>query len=199
MIKLYHAPNTRSIRILWLLEELGIPYELERVQFQVPKVPFAQNTPYGKVPAIEDGDLAMCESGAILEYILERYGKGRLAPAVGAADRGHYLQWVHFAEATVLPPLGDVVRHTMFKPEPERIKSVADEGRMRATAALEVVERALEGKDYLLGAEFSAADVMMGLALWIARRLNSLDPKLTNVAAYLDRLEKRPAFQKALA
>jgi glutathione S-transferase len=199
MIKLYHAPLTRSIRILWLLEELGLPYQLERVAFEVPKKPFAQKTPYGKVPAIEDGDLAMCESGAILEYIVERYGEGRLAPPVGTAQRGLYLQWVHFAEATALPPLGEVVRHTVFKPEAERIPSVVEEARMRAAAAFEVVERALQGKPYLLGEDFSGADVMMGVTLLIARRLKSLDEaRFPNLAAYLARLEKRPALQKAL-
>jgi len=199
MIKLYHAPLTRSIRILWLLEELGIPYQLERVAFQPPKQPFSQPTPYGKVPAIEDGDLAMCESGAILEYILERYGNGRLAPAPGTPERGSFLQWVHFAEATALPPLGDVVRHTVFKPEAERIQSVVDDARGRATRGFEVVDRALEGRDYLLASGFSAADVMMGVTLLIARRLKSLDAGFKNLSAYLDRLESRPALAKALA
>src|ERR1041384_1272784 len=117
MIKLYHAPFTRSIRVLWLLEELGVPYELERVAFQPPKHPFSQPTPYGKVPAIADGDVEMIESGAIVEYGPERYGKGKLAPAPGSPERGPFLQWLHFAEATALPPVGDIVRHTLFKPE----------------------------------------------------------------------------------
>ena len=199
MIKLYHAPLTRSIRIFWLLEELGIPYELERVAFQPPAVPFSQKTPYGKVPAIEDGDVVMFESGAILEYVLERYGNGKLAPAPGSAERGAFLQWVHFAEATVLPPLGDIVRHTVFKPEAERVQSVVDDARVRLAHTLEVAERALEGREYLLASGFSAADVMMGVSLLIARRLKSLDPKLANLAAYLARLEQRPALQKALA
>ena len=199
MIKLYHAPLTRSVRIFWLLEELGIPYELERVDFQPPKVPFSQKTPYGKVPAIEDGDLAMCESGAILEYILERYGNGRLAPAPASPERAPFLQWVHFAEATALPPLGEVVRHTVFKPEAERVQSVVDDARARLTSTFAVVERALEGRDFLLASGFSAADVMMGVTLLIARRLKSVDSKFTNLATYLARLEARPALQKALA
>ena len=199
MIKLYHAPLTRSIRVLWLLEELGLPYELERVAFQPPAVPFSQKTPYGKVPAIEDGDVVMFESGAILEYVLERYGNGKLAPAPGSAERGAFLQWVHFAEATVLPPLGDIVRHTVFKPEAERVQSVVDDARVRLTRTLEVAEKALEGREYLLASGFSAADVMMGVSLLITRRLKSLDPKLANLAAYLARLEQRPALQKALA
>src|SRR2546430_3270887 len=110
MIKLYHAPMTRSIRIYWLLEELGdVPYELEIVRFAVPKVPFSQATPLGKVPVIEDGPVVMFESGAILEYILERYGKSPLAPPPRPASRSAYLQWVHFADGTLFPPLGEIV------------------------------------------------------------------------------------------
>jgi len=198
MIKLHHAPLTRSIRIYWLLEELGLPYQLEVVKFTPGKTPFAQATPYGKVPAIEDDGLTMFESGAILEYILERYGEGRLAPRIGTPQRGLFLQWVHFAEATALPPLGDIIRHTLFKPEPERIPAVVEDARIRAAATFAVVERALEGKPYLLGGEFSAADIMMGLTLLIARRVNVLDDRFPNLQAYLARLEARPALQKAL-
>ncbi len=91
MIKLYHATRTRSFRIVWLLEELGIPYELEKMAFVPPQTAFAQASPFGKFPAIEDGELTMFESGAILEYLIERYGNGRLAPAPGSALRGPYL------------------------------------------------------------------------------------------------------------
>ncbi len=198
MIKLYHAPFTRSIRVLWLLEELGVPYQLERVAFQPPKQPFSQPTPYGKVPAIEDGDVKMIESGAILEYVLERYGRGKLAPATGSPERGPFLQWLHFAESTALPPVGDIVRHTVFKPEAERIPAVVEDARARLDRTLEVVEKALDGRDYLLASGFSAADVMMGVSLFIMRRLKALDPKFTNLEAYLARLESRPALQKAL-
>jgi len=199
MIKLYHAPFTRSIRILWLLEELGVPYQLERVAFQPPKLPFSQPTPYGKVPAIEDGDVVMFESGAILEYILERYGNGKLAPAPGSPERGAFLQWVHFAEATAYPPIGTIVWHTFYQPEAERIPAVVTDARARLDRALEVVEKELAGRDYLLASGFSAADVMLGVSLLIMRRLQSLDPKFTKLAGYLARLEKRPALQKALA
>ena len=199
MIKLYHAPLTRSIRIYWLLEELGLPYELSIVKFTPGKTPFAQATPYGKVPAIEDGDVVMIESGAILEYILEKYGQGRLAPAPGTAARPAFLQWVYFSEATVLPPVGDIVRHTLFKPEPERIPAVVEDARARLGATFAVVEKALDGKPHLLGTDFSAADIMMGVTLHIARRLNSLEDRFKNLHAYLGRLESRPAFRKALS
>jgi glutathione S-transferase len=199
MIKLYHAPMTRSIRIYWLLEELGIPYELSLAAFTPAKMPFSQAVPWGKLPAIEDDGVAMFESGAILEYVLERYGNGRLAPKPGTPERAAFLQWVHFAEATATPPLGDIVRHTIFKPEAERIPAVVEDARARVASCLAVVERALDGKDYLLGAEFSAADVMMGATLLIARRLKAFDDRYPKLAAYLARLEARPALRKALS
>ncbi len=198
MLKLYHAPMTRSIRIYWLLEELGVPFELAVVPFTPPKLPFSQPVPYGKFPAIEDGEVTMCESGAILEYILERYGRGKLTPKPGTAERAAFLQWVHFSESVTMP-LGDIVRHTIFKPEAERIPAVVEDARARAAAGFSVVERALDGKPYLLGDEFSAADVMMGVTLLVARRLKVLDERFPLLGSYLARLEARPAFRKAVS
>ena len=199
MLKLYHAQLTRSVRIVWLLEELGIPYELATVAFRPPRHSFEQDTPTGKFPALEDGGLVMFESGAILEYVIEKYGNGRLAPAIGSPERGPYLQWVHFAEATAFPPIGDIARHTMFLPEAERIPQVATDGRARAKNALDVLERALAGKDYLVGEELSGADIMMGYFLMAARMLGLIGADYPNVSAYWDRLAARPALQKALS
>jgi len=199
MIKLYHAQLTRSIRILWLLEELGIPYELATVPFKPPRHSFEQDTPTGKFPAIEDNGTVMFESGAILEYLIEKYGKGRLAPPVGSPDRGPYLQWVHFAEATAFPPIGDIARHTMFLPEAERIPQVAADGRVRAENALKVLERTLAGKQYLVGNELSGADIMMGYFLMAARMFGVVSSELPNITAYWERLAARPGFQKALS
>ena len=110
MIKLWYAPLTRSFRVLWLLEELGLAYELKAVEFKIPSGRFfSQETPTGKLPTIEDGDLVLCESGAIVEYLVERYGEGRLAPPPGTSERGRYLQWIHMAESTVFPPVGVLV------------------------------------------------------------------------------------------
>jgi len=199
MIKLYHAQLTRSIRVLWLLEELGIPYELATVAFKPPRHSFEQDTPTGKFPAIQDGDLVMFESGAIVEYLIEKYGNGRLAPAIGSPDRGPYLQWLHFAEATAFPPIGDVARHTMFLPEADRIPQVAADGRVRAGKALDVLERGLAGRQYIVGNGLSGADVMMGYFLMAARMLGIAGERHPNVSAYWDRLAARPGFQKALS
>jgi glutathione S-transferase len=199
MIKLYHAQLTRSIRVIWLLEELGIPYELATVAFKPPRHSFEQNTPSGKFPVIEDGSLVMSESGAILEYLIEKYGNGRFAPAIGSPDRGPYLQWLHFAEATAFPPIGDVARHTMFLPEAERIPQVAADGRVRAKNALDVLERQLAGKDYVVGDALSGADIMLGYFLMAARMLGCVGAEHPNVAAYWERLSARPGLQKALS
>ena len=198
MIKLYHATRTRSFRIVWLLEELGIPYELDKMPFVPPQTPFAQASPFGKFPAIEDGELAMFESGAILEYVIERYGNSRLAPPLGSPLRGPYLQWLHFSEATAFPPIAEMIRHTTFKPESERIPAVVADARGRAQVTLGVLEKALGDKDYLIG-DFSGADVMMGFTLVAAKLLGALDDRFPNLQAYLARLEARPAFQKAAA
>ena len=201
MIKLYFAPRTRSVRILWLLEELGLPYELERVEFKPQgKRFFAQPTPLGKLPAIEDGDVVMSESGAIVEYVLERYGGGRLAPPVGSPERAAFLQWLHFSESTAFPPLGIVVWLTLYRDDAARHAELIADARARGATGLDVVERALAGRRYLLGDEFSAADVMMGFTLGAARLLGVLvDGKHPALHAYMARLEARPAFQKAVS
>jgi len=197
MITLYYAPRTRAVRVRWLLEELGLPHELRRVTFRPPTKPFTQDVPLGKIPVIEDGDVTICESGAIVEYILERYGEGPLAPTVGSPLRGEFLQWIHFAEATAFPPLGIIVWHTLFRQDADQVPSVITSARERADAALEFVEKALAGKTYLLGDDFSAADIMMAFTLAAARDLGVLDARYPLLSAYLARLEARPAFRRA--
>ncbi|HVO24082.1 MAG TPA: glutathione S-transferase family protein [Candidatus Margulisiibacteriota bacterium] len=202
MLKLYHSPRTRSVRIYWLLEELGVSYQLETLAFTpetLKTAAYLKVHPLGKLPAIQDGDLVMFESGAILEYVLETYGNGRLAPAPGSPARGAFLQWVHFAEATAMPPLADIAQHMLFKPEAERLPAVVADGQARVNAVLAALEIALTGKQYLLGSEFTGADIMMGYALLLVKWFGLLTQQYPNVTAYLARLEQRPALQKALS
>src|SRR5262245_32022870 len=200
MIKLYFAPRTRSVRVLWLLEELGVPYVLERVAFRPPaRNFFSQSTPLGKFPTLEDGDIVMCESGAIVEYVLERYGAGRLAPAIGRPERAAFLQWLHFSESTAFPPLGILVWLTLYRTDTENHAVLLDDARRRAAVGLEFVERELARHDYLVGNSFSAADIMMGFTLAAARLLGVLDERYPALNAYMTRLEARPAYQKAIA
>jgi glutathione S-transferase len=199
VIKLYHAPLSRSVRIVWLLEELGLPYELQTAALDPPAPkPFAQNTPSGKVPTIEDDGMAMFESGAILEYILEKYGNGRLAPKVGSPSRASFLQWIHFAEATLFTGLGNIAWHTRFKQDAETVADALRDYRSWAEAGLESLERHLSGKEFILGAAFSGADIMLGYTLLVARAFGVLTEDYPTVSGYLARLTDRPALRKAL-
>ena len=198
MIKIYHAPRTRSIRIIWLCEELGLPYEIVPIDFSpayraTPE--YRRLNPVGKVPAMSDGDFTMFESGAMVEYLLERYGKGRLRPAPGTPESGLYLQWSWFAEATFARPLGDIAQHTVVKPEAQRIAAVVEDGRVRALTCLDALEAAVPGGRYLVGEKFTAADIVMGYTLLLARWFNVLTPSnYPNVNAYFARLEGHPGF-----
>jgi glutathione S-transferase len=197
-MKLWFAPRTRSVRVVWLLEELGIPYGLERVTF-VPTASkfFAQATPTGKLPTLEDGGVVMSESGAILEYVLERYARGRLAPAVGTPERARYLQWLHFAESTAFPPLGILVWLTVYRKDAASHPALLEDARGRALQTFDHLEREFGDGPYLLGEAFTAADVMMGFTLVASRLLGVLGAQHPRLAAYLERLQARPAFQAA--
>jgi glutathione S-transferase len=198
MIKLYHAPLSRSVRVVWLLEELGLPYELRSAPLEPPAPkPFAQKTPTGKVPTIEDDGVTMFESGAILEYVLEKYGDGRLAPPPGSPLRGPFLQWVHFAE-TAFTGLGNIAWHTRVKQDADRVAdAVADYARW-AEASLDALERELADKPFLLGDEFSGADIGVGYTVLVAKALGLVGEAHPAVDAYLARLTERPALRRAL-
>ncbi|MEX0840081.1 MAG: glutathione S-transferase family protein [Parvibaculum sp.] len=203
MLKIYHAKNTRSIRIVWLCEELGIPYELERLNFtpaELQSEAYLAIHPLGKVPSIDDDGLVLYESGAIMQYLLAKHGKGRLEPAnPGSPEHAKYLQWFHFAEATFMGPLGNIAQHAFVRPEDQRVPQVAEEGRQGATRMLGILDKELQGKDYIGGAEFSAADIMLGYSLLLCKLFGVLKDGHPNVSAYFARLSGRPAFQKATA
>jgi glutathione S-transferase len=200
MLKVWYAPRTRAVRVVWLLEELGLPYTLERVEFAPTSSEFfIQKTPLGKLPVLEDGEVVMCESGAIVEYVLERYANGRLAPPVGSPLRASFLQWLHFAESTLFPPLGIVVWLTRYRGDSQQYETLIADSRARAASGLEFLERQLGAKAWLLGDAFSAADVMMGFTLVAAQMLGVLDARFPALSAYAARLQARPALQRTLA
>ncbi len=198
-MKIHHAPNTRSVRAVWLMEELGIPYELEMHKLGDPamRAPEYRNVhPMGRVPALEDGDVTIFESGAIVEYVLARHGDGKLRPAVDAAEFPAYLQWLHYAEGMIMPPVNIIVVETILLP-PERRN---DGNVVRATKLLgqmlSAVDAHMEGREYLAG-EFSGADIMTGHACTVSRRLGADVSDKPNVEAYIERCNARPAMQKA--
>ncbi len=201
MITIYHAPGTRSIRVIWLCEELALPYKIQNVDFSATyraSAEWRRINPVGKVPAMRDDDLLMFESGAMVEYLLERYGERRLRPATGSHDSALYFQWSWFAEATFARPLGDIAQHTVVKPEAERLPAVVADGRNRALLCMAALEAAVPNGQYLIGQTLTAADIMMGYTLILARRFKVLTVDAhPNVNAYMARLEGHPGFIKA--
>jgi glutathione S-transferase len=200
MIKIYHSKRARSARVIWLLEELGVPYEIETVAFtpDVLKSPeYMKLHPLGQIPVIQEHGITMFESGAILEYLLEQHGQGRLAPAPGAPERAEYLQWFHYGEASLARCVSDLVRERFLTPVEEQIPAVLPRIQKRFHAALSVADRALAGRDYIMGGTFSAADIMMSYAMVMAKVIRELPPEFTNIAAYMERLKQRPAYERA--
>jgi glutathione S-transferase len=200
MRRLYHAPASRSCRVRWLLEELGLDYEIVGMQINAESLQtpaYLAKNPLGRVPTLEDGGTVIFESGAILEYLLETYGDGRLEPPVGSSDRAAYLQWFHWAEATALPPISDFVQHSFLRPEAERIPAVVVDAAARTRKCLAVADQALEGRSYIAGDEFSAADIMLGYTVQLAKITGQLTDATPQLGAYLERLAARPGFQKA--
>jgi len=199
---LYHYPQSRSFRPRWLLEELGVPYQVVRVDLPAgehKRPEYLKINPNGAVPALVDGELVLFESAAICQYLADKVPEKRLVPALGTPARGLYYQWMHYAMAGLEPPILDIFMHTMRRAEAERIPAVAEEARTLLAARLDVMERALAGRTFILGEEFSAADVMLGSMLGWARAMRILGDERPNVNAYVARLTHRPAFRRASA
>ncbi len=202
MLKVYHAPNTRSLRVLWLLEELGTPYEKATVEFspaylQSPE--YLAVNPLGKLPAIDDEGLILNESGAIVQYILAKHAGSHLEPQLGTPTYGKYLQWLHFAEASYMPPLSQYMQHTFRKPKEERVASLAAEAQTTLGKMLSVLDKSLASNDFICGDTFTAADVMLGYDLHLSNLVRLPLEPYANVTAYFERLKIRPAYQKASA
>lgn len=198
MLQIYHAPHTRGYRVMWLCEELSLPYAVVRVDMSPAyrsSPEWRRMNPVGKVPVMVDGDFVMFESGAMVQYVLDKYGEGRLQPVPGTDEHGLYLQWGWFSEATFARPIGEIVNHRRAFAGAEVPEAIA-EMKARATICAEAVDQALVGKSFLVGDEFSAADIMMGYTLRIHRRLVS-DRLPENLARYWDTLTRRPAYQAA--
>jgi glutathione S-transferase len=202
MIKIHHAKRARSARVIWLCEELSIPYALATFEFkrEILKSPeYLALHPLGQVPVIQDGDITMFESGAILEYLLEKHGEGRLTPAIGSPDRALYLQWFHYGEAAIARHVSDIVRHRFMLPEAERNAAFVEEARGRYREALGVADAALAGRKYMLGETFTAADIMIAYGMVMGKITKELPAEFANIAAYLGLLQQRPAYEKAWA
>jgi glutathione S-transferase len=199
-MKLHFAPNSRAGRIVWLLEELNLPYEINKMAFHPKDLKsdvHRQRHPLGRVPVLDDGDVSIYESGAIVEYVMARYGDGGLKPAVDAAEFPEYLQWFHYCEGMVMPPINTIMVHSVLLPPERRNPETLGQAQRLLARSVAPVESALEGREYLIGA-FSAADVMLGHSLFMANRLGQISDELTHLKGYVKRIEERPAFQTAI-
>jgi glutathione S-transferase len=200
-MKLYYAPRSRATRARWMLEEVGALYELVRIDLskgEQKKADYLKIHPHGVVPALSDGEVTIFESAAICAYLADKFPEKHLAPPVGSAARGPYYQWLVYSMATAEPPVVKVFLNTVMLPEAKRSAAAAEEGRAQWAEVARVIERALDGKSFLVGESFTAADVMIGsIAGWVGfMGLLEGFPVLQNYAA---RLSSRPAYQRAIA
>ena len=200
-MKLYYARQTRASRPRWMLEEIGEPYELVRLDLskREHKNPeYLKIHPHGAVPALVDGDVAMFESAAICAYLADKFPAKRFAPPPATPARAHYYQWLVYSMATMEPPVVKVFLNTRMLPEAKRSAEAVEEGRAQWAAVARILEQALEDKQFLLGDEFTAADVMVGsIAGWSG--FMGLLEGFPVVQKYTARLASRPAFQRANA
>ena len=200
MLKLHHAPNSRAGRIVWLLEEVGLEYEINKMAFHPKELKSDEHRarhPLGRVPVLEDGEVMLYESGAIVEYIIARHTDGTLQPNVNTPAFPEYLQWFHYCEGMVMPPVNTIVVQTKLLPEDRRNAEVLDQAQRLLTKALAPVDKAVERREYLIG-NFSGADIMLGHACFMSRRLGCFTGEMTALDAYVNRLEARPAFQTGI-
>jgi glutathione S-transferase len=200
MLKLHFAPNSRAGRIVWLLEELQPPYEMNRMAFHPKDLKSDAHRarhPLGRVPVLEDGHVSIYESGAIIDYVLERHKNGGLKPAANDVRFPHYLQWFHYCEGMVMPAVNTIVVQTVLLPEDRRDATVLAQAQRLLAKSLEPVNTALEGRDYLIG-DFSAADIMLGHACFMSNRLGCVADEMVHLKAYVAKVTARPAFQTAI-
>lgn len=213
MLTLHHLENSRSQRVLWLMEELGLDYEIEHYR-RDPKTALAPESlkrvhPLGKAPVLTDGARTLAESGPILKYLIEYHGNGRFAPERGSEERLRYNYWMHYAEGSLMPLL---VMKLVFSrldkpPMPLPIRPVA---RMisngvrqrflgpRIDEHLGYVEAELGKTQWFAGDEFTAADIQMSFPVEAAVARVGLDVGRSNLAAFVERIHERPAYQRAL-
>jgi glutathione S-transferase len=212
MITVHHLNNSRSQRVLWLLEELGLEYEIKRYQrdAQTMLAPPELRAvhPLGKSPVIADGELTLAESGAIIEYLSDRYGAGRLAPAFGSPERVPYLYWLHFAEGSAMPPLllkllFDRIKHK----SPFLVRPIARAIADKALNAfilpnlernLDFMEGELRRHAWFAGDAFTSADIQMSFAVEAARTRGGLNETRPKLLSYLEKIHSRPAYRRAL-
>jgi len=212
MITVHHLNNSRSQRVLWLLEELGVGYEVRRYE-RDPKTMLAPASlravhPLGKAPVITENEIIVAESGAIIDYLIERHSGGRLIPPPGTADRLRYTYWLHFAEGSAMPPLllsllfGRLPGQSplFVRPVTRAISKKVLQAYVEPQLKLQrdFMEGELTKSSWFAGEEFSAADIQMSFVVEASAARGGLDPSRPKLMAWLERIHARPAYGRAL-
>ncbi len=199
-MRLYHCVSARSFRALWMLEELGLPYELQMLPFppRVHQRSYLETNPLGTVPALLDGQRRLTESAAICQYLAQRHSPRALNVEPDEADFGAYLNLLHFGEATLTFPLSLVLRYSRMEPPERRQPQVVDDYSKWFLARLRTLESHLQQKAFLCAGRFTAADVSVGYALLVAQQLALSERFTPSVAAYWQRLQHRDGYQRAM-
>ena len=213
MITVHHLENSRSQRVLWLLEELELPYRIEKYardpQTMLAPPSLLKVHPLGKSPVITDGAVTVAESGAIIDYLIERHGQGRLVPPPGSEDMLRYRYWLHFAEGSAMPPLllTLVCERVKSAPMPFFVRPIARgiagkvmDGFVRPNLQrqLDFMEAELARRPWFAGEDFTAADVQMSFPLEAAAQRAGLDARRPKLMDFLQRIHARPAYRRAL-
>ena len=200
MLKVHFAPNSRAGRIIWLMEELELEYEVNVMPFSKEGLKSDEHRArhaLGRVPVLEDGEVMIFESGAIIEYVLTRHKEGGLKPKTYSPEFPYYLQWFHYCEGMVMPPMNQIVVQTILLPPERRDENVLKQAKNLLTKSLMMVNANLADKEYLIG-DFSAADLMLGHACYMSNRMGCVTDEMQHIKDYVARISARPAFKKAI-
>ena len=198
-LKLWHCTGARSVRPLWTMEEMGLDYQLEVMQFppRFMHSGYTEINPIGTVPYFTDEHVAMTESAGISQYLVDRYGPTELALTVDEPDYGLYLNWLHRSDATLTFPQTLVLRYSQLEPEERRLPQVVEDYSKWFFSRLRALEIAFDEREYLCANRFTIADVSVGYALYLAESLGLRDGFKAQTNAYYERIKARPAFVKA--
>lgn len=200
MITLYHVANARSARSLWLLYELGLEFELNEIEFSMAALrtpEYLRISPLGRVPCLVDGDVSLIESGAICQYLCEKYDDGSLHRSVGHPERNEWLQWLHYAETIAVHGASLVQQQVFIAPEKRSEVVIKLESR-RLEKALEVLDAHLADRDYLLKSGFTAVDTAVAYSVHLGFDMHKVTG-LSNLEAYYQRCKERPAFKQTFS
>ena len=201
MLTLHFSSNTRSQRVLWLLEELKLPYNLNKINFHPSELKSEEHRkrhPLGRVPVLEDKEIIIYESGAIIEYIIAKYDNMDLKPNVENKLFPSYLQWFHYCEGMVMPPMNTIVVHSIILPPERRNPEVLRQAQNLLKKSILPVDELLSENKFLISDKVSGVDFMLGHALFMSDSLKCVSDDMKNIKRYLELIKNQEAFKKAL-